>query len=152
MPIKNYSTKESADRSIEKIRIMLVSHGATGLLYEYEQETGRIDALKFMIEIRGNRVGFSLPVNWRLFQAVLKRQGIRRWDDEEYCYRVAWANLRDWVDSQMALLETKMVEMPQLFLPFAMDRDGRTLYEKVTEGKFLLDRSSDKGEAGPDRV
>jgi hypothetical protein len=138
MPIKNYASTMPADKSIARIQDALVSHGAEGLLFEYEPGTGRIKALKFLMGIHGNTVGFSLPVDWKLFQAVLKKQGVRRWDDEEYCYRVAWANLRDWVDSQMALLETRMVEMPQIFLPFALGKDGQTLYEKVSEGKFFL--------------
>jgi len=51
---------------------------------------------------------------------------------------VAWRNIRDWVMAQLALYETEIVEMPQVFLPFATDAKGQTLYEKMTEGKFLL--------------
>jgi hypothetical protein len=138
MPIKNYTTKEPVSKSAAKIQEMLVSRGATGVMYEYEPWTGRISALRFVIEINGNAVGFAMPVDWRRFQEVLKRQNVRRWDDDEYCQRVAWANLRDWTDLQMALLETRMVDLPQLFLSFAVGKDGRTLYEQVAEGRFLL--------------
>jgi hypothetical protein len=37
MPIKNYTTTVSAHRSIYEIQDALVHHGATGVLYEYEQ-------------------------------------------------------------------------------------------------------------------
>jgi len=77
-------------------------------------------------------------VNWRKFQRVLELQQVRRWDDEEYVYRVAWRNIRDWVMAQLALYETEIVDMPQVFLPFATDQKGQTLYEKMVEGKFLL--------------
>ena len=40
--------------------------------------------------------------------------------------------------AQLALYETKSVEMPQVFLPFATDTQGQTLYEKRVEGKVLL--------------
>jgi hypothetical protein len=138
MAIKNYTTTVPANRSIEEIQSALVKHGAMGILYEYEQGTGRILALKFMLEIKGNRVGFALPVQWRRFQAVLKKQGIRRWDDEDYCYRVAWRCIRDWVLSQLALYETEIVELPQVFLPFAVGKDGKTLYDQVVDGRFML--------------
>ena len=37
MPIKNYTTKVPANKSIAEIQDALVNHGATGVLYEYEQ-------------------------------------------------------------------------------------------------------------------
>lgn len=146
MPIKNYTSKMPAAQSIARIQETLVAHGATGLLYEYEPGTGRVAALRFTLPIKGVTVAFSMPVDWRLFREVLKRQGVKRWDDEDYCYRVAWANLRDWTDSQMALLETQMVEMPQLFLPFAVSRNGRTLYQEVSDDQFLLGGPSEREE------
>lgn len=136
--IKNYTTKVPAHRSIQEIQESLVSHGATGMLYEYEQGTGRIHALKFILTIQGKQVGFALPVSWRMFQAVLKKQNISRAGDDDFCYRVAWRNIRDWVLSQMALYETQMVELPQVFLPFAVTKDGSTLFEKVAQNPNLL--------------
>ena len=127
-----------ADRSIQEIQAALVKNGATDVLFEYEKGTGRISALKFMLEIKDKRTPFSLPVNWRKFQKVLKEQGVSRSDDEDYCYRVAWRDIRDWVLAQMALYETSMVEMPQVFLPFATDDQGQTLYDKISKGQFLL--------------
>jgi hypothetical protein len=40
--------------------------------------------------------------------------------------------------AQLALYETEIVEMPQVFFPFATDAKGQTLYEKMVEGKLLL--------------
>lgn len=138
MPIKNYTTKVPANRSINEIQEALVKHGATGIMFEYEKDTGRIKNLNFVLEINGNKVGFSLPVNWRKFQRVLELQEVRRWEEEDYVYRVAWRNLRDWVLAQLALYETEIVELPQIFLPFVMDGKGSTLYEHVKGGQFLL--------------
>lgn len=138
MPIKNYTTKVPADRSIQEIQNALVKNGAIGVLYEYEKGTGRISALKFGLVIRDRPVSFSLPVNWRKFQAVLKLQEVNRWNDEDYCYRVAWRDIRDWVLAQMALYETEMVELPQVFLPFATDDKGNTIYNKILDSEFLL--------------
>ena len=136
--IKNYTTKVPAARSIEEIQASLVQHGAMGVLYEYEQDTGRIAALKFILPVKDQKVGFALPVQWRKFQAVLKKQNVSRAGDEDYCYRVAWRDIRDWVLAQMALYETEIVELPQVFLPFAVTKDGETFYDKVASGQFLL--------------
>jgi hypothetical protein len=53
-------------RSITEIQDALVKHGATGMLYKYEQGTGRIEALQFLLRIKNNDVAFS------------QRQGKRR--------------------------------------------------------------------------
>jgi hypothetical protein len=114
------------------------------VLYKYEQGTGRIEALQFLFPVKDQNVTFSLPVNWQKFQRVLRVQEVRRWDDKEYVYRVAWRDIRDWVMVQLALYETEIVEMPQIFLPFATDTRGQTLYEKVSAGKFLLGPAPEK--------
>jgi hypothetical protein len=108
------------------------------VLYKYEQGTGRIEALQFLLRVQELDVIFSLPVHGQRFQRVLKLQQVRRWDDEEYVDPEAWRNIRDWVMAQLALYETEIVEMPQVFLPFATDTKGQTLSEKILEGKFLL--------------
>lgn len=138
MPIKNYTTQVPANRSIQEIQDALVRHGAVGMIYRYEKGTGKIEALEFGLEVKGRGVAFSLPVNWRKFEAVLKQQEVRRANDEEYVYRVAWRCIRDWVMAQLALYETEIVELPQVFLPFATGRDGKTIYEQVTSGNLLL--------------
>lgn len=140
MPIKNYTTKVSADRSIQEIQTALVAHGAIGVIFRYEKGTGRIEALQFGLEIDGKSIGFSLPVHWKKFQAVLKQQEVKRWDDEDYCYRVAWRDIRDWIMAQLALYETEIVEMPQIFLPFmTTDKKGtRTIYDEIKSNQFLL--------------
>lgn len=138
MPIKNYTTTVPANRSVNQIQEMLVKHGAKGVLFEYEQGTGRIQALKFLLTMQGQDISFALPVEWRRFQAVLKAQRVKRWDDEEYCYRVAWRNIRDWIHAQMALYETRIVEIEQIFLPYAISKDGETFYQKVLNSNLLL--------------
>jgi len=155
MAIKNYTTTVPANRSIEEIQRALVANGATGVLYEYEKATGRIAALKFILILDDKQVGFALPVEWRRFQQVLKNdhelehQGRRsrtkpRYMDEDYVYRVAWRCLRDWVLAQMALYATQIVDMPQIFLPFAVGKGGKTFYEQVMDGKFLLKGGDDE--------
>lgn len=138
MAIKNYTTKVAANRSVHEIQDCLIKHGATGILMEYEQGTGKIKALKFILALDGQNLPFQLPVDWRAFQAVLKSQKVSRWREEEFCYRVAWRCIRDWVLAQMALIETRMVSIPQVFLPYAVTRTGETLYEKMAQNPTLL--------------
>ena len=48
IPIKNFTTKVPAKQSIAEIQDALVKHSAMGVLYKYEQGTGRIEALQFL--------------------------------------------------------------------------------------------------------
>jgi hypothetical protein len=88
MPIKNCTTTEPANCSISEVQDTLVKNGATGMPYKYEQGTGRIEALQFLLRIKNKDVAFSLLVHWCRFQRVLELQQGRRWE-EEYVYRAA---------------------------------------------------------------
>lgn len=137
MAIKNYTTTLSALQSVAKIQESLISHGAVGIQMMYDNDK-RISSLAFMLPYNEKSVSFQLPCEWRKFQQVLVNQQIKRSQEDEYCYRVAWANLKDWVLAQMALYETEIVTMPQIFLPFMNTGKGKTLYEQLSSNNFLL--------------
>lgn len=140
MPLKNYTTKVPANRSVQEIQEMLQKGGATGILLEYEKGTGRIDSLAFKMDFGGREAGFRLPIKWRQAAKVMQREGNQRaYSDEEYCYRVAWRIVRNWLEQQMALIEIEMVDMQEIFLPYAVQKDGKTLYENILSNpQFLL--------------
>lgn len=131
MPLKNYTTKVPANRSIQEIQEMLQKGGATGVLLEYEKGTGRIENLSFKMDFGGKPVGFRLPLKWRQAQKVLAREGNRQASDEDYCYRVSWRIIRNWLEQQMALIEIEMVDLQEIFLPYAVQKDGNTLYQNI---------------------
>jgi hypothetical protein len=56
----------------------------------------------------------------------------------EQALRVSWRILKDWVEAQIAIVETKMVQIEQVFLPYAIMPDGRMLYERVRDAQFRL--------------
>jgi hypothetical protein len=98
-----------------------------------------------------------LPARIAQAQAVLKRQ----WDEgkishkrgrehtygKAQAYRVAWRNILDWVQAQMALLEIGMAKMEEIFLPYMLDAQGRTLFERMEQRGFLLDSGKRQQEA-----
>ena len=69
-----------------------------------------------------------------------QREKNRRIDpSREQAVRTAWRIVKDWVEAQMALVETQMVSTQDVFLPYAVMQDGRTLAERVRESpQFLL--------------
>lgn len=138
MALKNYTTKVHANRSVQEIQEMLIKAGASGVLMEYEQGTGRIAGISFQIQIEGKKLGFKLPLQWKEAQKVLAiEENKRAWDDD-YVYRVAWRILRDWVDVQCALITIKQVQLQQVFLPYAIQKNGNTVYENMIKNHDLL--------------
>lgn len=138
MPLKNTYTTQSVNRMLEEIQKALIRVRATGINYKFDTN-GKIVGLAFGLMVKGTQVGFILPINIEKVKTVLVREGNKRAiEDSEYVYRVAWACMRDWVVAQLALIETEMAEPLQVFLPYAQDRGGETLYEKVISSNLLL--------------
>ena len=48
---------------------------------------------------------------------------------------MAWRIIKDWVEAQMALLATGMVDLEEIFLPYMLSGD-RTLYQELMTRGF----------------
>jgi len=144
MPILDYTTKVPVSRTIAQIQAKLVEHGAQAVMMEYG-DYGRINALSFNIKMPEGDLLIRLPIDAAATLRVLGRQANnreiqKRYADDEHAYRVAWRNIFHWISAQMALLETEMVKMDEIFLPYVITPSGDTIY-KVMMGKgFLLNR------------
>lgn len=137
MGLKCYTTTVPADQSVGEIQKMLSKRGATGILLEYEQQgTGRIERVAFRMRMGEQDISFRLPLRWRdVKRAIMadasieNRYRAKAARDDDYAYRVAWRILREWVDAQMAMVDLGMVQVAEVFLPYAIMRDDRTLFE-----------------------
>lgn len=136
MALKNTYSNSPVYQSIEKIEKALVAAGAMGISKSYDD--GKITGLSFSIKIKNSEINFKLPVNWKKVQQVLINENIRVGNGDYYAYRVSWAILKDWVEAQMAILASESVTMPQLFLPYAVAKNGKTLYDSVVDDGLLL--------------
>ena len=54
----------------------------------------------------------------------------------EQARRVGWRIIKDWLEAQMALLELNMVKIQEVFLPYIIGIDGKTIYEKLESKGF----------------
>lgn len=144
MPIANYSTSVDALKSVGEIQGILVGHGATEILIGYAQDK-TIKSLSFMVETPHGLLPFRMPVNALAVQKVLEEQGVDpRYRTYEHAVRVAWRITKDWVRAQMALLETEMVKLEQVFLPYMMAGKDKTLYEAMKDKHFYLPEGGNK--------
>jgi hypothetical protein len=144
-PIANYTTTVTARKSIREIEDMLVAHGAKHILMDYERELPV--GLAFMVNTPYGEVPFRIPANVDRVQAVLNKQRVRTQVNEEMATRVAWRILKDWVRAQMAILETDMVTIDQVFLPYMeVGEKGKTLYELMQDYHLQLPQGKEDHE------
>ena len=138
-----YTTKIEASKTIAEIQEDLVRHGAKQVMANYT-DNGIIEALSFVIITpEGKAIAIRLPCDPNPVFEVLKQQNRERkvpnnLVNKDQALRVAWRIVKYWVEAQMALLETQMVKMEQIFLPYAIVKGGRTLFESMRTGRFAL--------------
>ncbi len=135
MPILNYTTKIDVYKTLGEIQGILVKHGARKVLQEYDT-AGNITGLSFMVDVAGNMLPIQLPANVDKLLVVLKRQKVKC--DREQAERIAWRIIKDWIAAQMAILETEMVTLDEVFLPYMLQNDGKTLYQAFQEIQYKL--------------
>lgn len=139
MALLNYTTKKTPEESVSEIQRMLSRHGVSAMMTEYEGK--QVSGVSFRLEIAGKQLAFKLPCNWRAVHEILKndvnarRRGAA---SEEQAIRTAWRIIFEWTRAQLALVEVNMVTVPQVFLPYAIMPNGKTLSENVEENPRLL--------------
>ena len=148
MAIKNYTSDKPIERIFAELQHALGTHGAKHISFEYGDD-GKVHGVSFTIKVHERFIPIKLPARVENAQAVLKKQ----WDEGvishkrgkeqtygyEQAYRVAWRNILDWVQAQMALLEIGMAKIEEVFLPYMQDREGVTFFERMEQRGFLLD-------------
>lgn len=138
----NYTTKTEAEQTISEIQRMLSRHGVQAMMTEYEGP--QVSAVSFRLAVNGKLMSFKLPCNWRCVREIFNRpeyagkMKVARADWDNQAVRTAWRIIKDWVEAQLALVEVNMVTIPQVFLPYVLTKDGKTLSEKISENPTLL--------------
>lgn len=141
-PVK-YTTTIAATKTCAEMQDMLVRNGARRIMVEYQD--GYPSGLAFSLDTPHGERGFRLPVDIARMQKTLIRLGNDRklgklsrptWSSKDHAARVAWRIMKDWLGAQLALLQSNMVELDQVMLPYISYGD-RTLYESWKENERL---------------
>lgn len=142
MTIKNKTSQ--GKNTFDKIQKLLAQNGAKKVMFDYDND-GTLEAISFALEINGKITGFQLPAMvdnvYQILYGHMEPSDNERISQgrKDQAYKTAWANIRDWIDAQLALVATRQVEMAQVFLPYMVMKDDRTLYQKIiSDPQFLL--------------
>lgn len=138
----NYTTTVDVHRSVGEITGMLVTHGARSIMTDYD-ERGNPVAIRFLVPTQYGETGFALPANSEAVLKVLTRQKSAgkvppRFVTREQAHRVAWRILKDWLEAQLAIIESEMVTIDQVMLPYRVEPDGRSLYQVIVDDQVKL--------------
>ena len=138
MPILNYTTEIDAGRTVAEILRILAKAGASQARIDYED--GDPTGVMFMLNIGDRFLPFRLPANIAgVHRLIAENKQIKpHMRTRAQATRVAWRIVKDWVEAQIAFIESGQATLPQLFLPHAVGNDGRTLFEQVAADPRLL--------------
>ena len=142
MALKNRTSKGS--NTFNKIQKLLAQNGANKVMFDYNRN-GTVDAITFALDVDGKTMGFRLPAMVGNVAQILYGDLIEKFPDRkekylEQSYKTAWANIRDWIDAQLALVATRQVKIQHVFLPYMIMKGGKTLAEVIeTNPSFLLE-------------
>jgi len=137
MAILNYTTSIKTEKTASEIQKKLAIAGAQAVLSEYDED-GIMCAMSFRIQTKGDLLSFRLPINIEgVYRALCDDDKVpRRLQTYEQAARVAWRIVKDWIEAQLAIIEAGQAELQQVFLPYAQNQDGQTVYEALSQNGF----------------
>ncbi len=136
------TTKIEPGQTVGEIQRVLGKYGAGAILTEYDK--GEVVAVCFKVNVNGKDIPFKLPCRPEaIYQVLIKRRKNMMTDRgietaKLQAKRVAWRQILRWIEAQMALVETDMVKLQEVFMPYIQLKLGNTLYEQLEGTKFKM--------------
>ena len=129
MPILNYTTTISVDKTVGEVTKVLARKGVARISTLYDTE-GAPSGLAFTMTTPHGPREFEIPVNVEGVLASMKRDRNvpNSKTNPAQAQRVAWRILKDWIEAQVALIEAQMASLDQIMLPYLIVNPGQTLY------------------------
>jgi hypothetical protein len=157
--IRNYTSTQDVERSIQMIEDRLRSFGAKGIYKAYADTKpgilGELAAITFnIVEPKsGQQLVIRLPANvgkvtGKLIALRKTRATAKQLQTIGHqARRTAWKLMLDWIDCQLSLVYMEQAEPAQVFLPYIVGAGGKTVYENIQAGGFKA--ITDQREAPP---
>jgi hypothetical protein len=134
--ILNYTTEVSVEKTLGEISRLLTRAKASAILTEFDD--GTLTGLSFRIGTEFGVLTFRLPARVEAVFTMLQRSEAipRRFRTREQAARVACRIIKDWLEAQMAMIQAGLVKLEEVFLPYAQDETGRTVYDTLRDKRF----------------
>jgi len=161
--MRNYTTKIPTEKTILEIESILIKFGAGGIMKEYQGS--RVSAIIFYITYDNQKIPFKIPMSLEKSRKViidlvnegkLPRKFLNEPLRSQQGERVTWRIIKDWIDSQLSLLELNFAESIEILLPYIYNQESKqTIYQMFMQNKskFLsLDKPAEEKTIGQNKI
>jgi hypothetical protein len=104
--IKNYTTSIPVTKTVMQIEEMVVAKMKARQFFK-DYKDGEITGVVFIIPTDNGDRAFKLPARVEQVMKMVK--------NPDQAKRTAWRNIHDWIDAQIALIETEQVKAEEIF-------------------------------------
>lgn len=137
MKLQNYTTKIKHSQSLTEIMQMLALAKAKNINITYDDDS-KPDGISFNLQAN-DLLFFQLPCNYLKVYAKLKAQNIAPvLKTKEHALDVSWRIVKDWLKSQLTLIEINLAETEEIFMPYMLTQSGKTLFKELQSNNFKL--------------
>lgn len=144
MSIRFYTTDVEAAKTASEIQQKLAQSDARRVGMHYDAQ-GRPEAIEFALMIDGEPLPFRIePDVEGMCTALNEDEDTPGEFEEDQARRVAWRIWKEWLNAILAFRDTHQASLDQLLLGFGVAPDGRTVYERLTEDRRLLESPNTK--------
>jgi hypothetical protein len=130
------TTQIEAAKTAGEIVSLLASAGATQINQLFA--AGRLTGIRFSIMTRRGEGCYTLPARVEpVFQLLNNRRSdpCRHGEaDRQQAERVAWRQILRWIQAQIAMIETGMVDAGEVFHPYLQVTEDQTAYQFFLDG------------------
>jgi hypothetical protein len=140
--IKNYTTEIPVHKTIAEIQRLLGENGATGVAFDYDGQGG-IKSVYFRINFNDRELPFRLPakeeeVYKTLFADMIGQTNRLVQIRKEKAKMIAWRVCKLWLEAQLTHVNLGQAKIEEVFLPYLVTANGKTLYESMIDTNFQL--------------
>lgn len=124
------ATRVDYNKTISEIQQHLVRAGAKKIVFDYD-EAELPCVLTFSYPGVNGFIVFSLPLRFQGISKILDKQKSQKFTGDLQPINTAWRIMKEWILSQLAFVEAEIAELPEVFLPYAVTKNGNRLYEEI---------------------
>lgn len=129
MPILNYTTSISVEKTMGEIQGALARRGVTRISTMFDAD-GVAAGLGFTMKTDYGFRDFELPVRTDGVLAAMQadKKVPRAQCTQQQAARVAWRIAKDWLEAQAALIDAQLASLDEVMLPYMLNEQGKTAY------------------------
>ena len=131
------NTSVPPSKTAQEITELLRVKGARSIKTDYDDQ-GRLTSLSWVSTTLTGAFPFRLPVNpeavYKVMESYYYQGKSRKRPNRDQAERTAWRVIKTWVSAQLALIETEMVTLEEVFMPYLLVGPGETMFQRLQAG------------------